>query len=240
MYTSLSNDITKSINFTETIGHGKSAPRCGRRDDSNCYWLKAEWKQNNDNIRQTLIIPYFVGAASHAGFRIHGCWDHTRQCIRFQCFRYKKNNSSYNIDYYQTKVRLPKKLKYSTSPPVERVRKTQRPSIFTLEEDLDQYSPEESNTTCKFAFRVHWASDLERWFIPQKQSGCKCHNGHPHVEHPLLRIQPRHAIPINEIGVAVSSVNSNIGPSLTSALIHNRTGVQLDWNQVDYIRRKKK
>ena len=117
VYTSLSNDITKSINFTETIGHGKLAPRCGRRDDSNCYWLKAEWKQNDDNIRQTLIIPYFVAAASHSGCRIHGFWDHTRQCIRFQCFRYRKNNPKYNTEYYITKVRPPKKLKNSTSPP---------------------------------------------------------------------------------------------------------------------------
>ena len=88
--TSLSNDITKSINFTETIGHGKKAPRSGKRDDGNCYWLKAEWNQNDDNVRQTLIIPYFVGVASHAGCRIHGSWDPDRQCIRFQCFRSKK------------------------------------------------------------------------------------------------------------------------------------------------------
>jgi hypothetical protein len=219
--TSLSNDITKSINFTETIGHGKKAPRSGKRDDGNCYWLKAEWNQNDDNVRQTLIIPYFVGVASHAGCRIHGSWDPDRQCIRFQCFRSKKNNSQYTIDYYNTKIRPKKKLKHSSSPPVERVRKTQRPSKFTLEENLDQDLPHDGNMTCKFTFRVYWESDLERWFIPQKQSGCKCHNGHPHVDHPILRIQPRHAIPLNEIGVAVSSVNSNIGPSLTSALIHN-------------------
>ena len=102
----------------------------------------------------------------------------------------------------------PKKHKNTTSPPVERVKKSQRPATFSLEddhleEDNNQHPPndnEESNTTCKFAFYVYWDCDLKRWFIPQKQSGCKCHNGHPHVEHPMLRIQPRHAIPINEIG----------------------------------------
>mmetsp|Transcript_19494 Transcript_19494/g.46766 ORF Transcript_19494/g.46766 Transcript_19494/m.46766 type:complete len:178 (+) Transcript_19494:681-1214(+) len=56
----------------------------------------------------------------------------------------------------------------------------------------------------------------------------------------MLRIMPHHAIPINEMGVAVSSVNSNIACNLTSDLIHNRTGVQLDWNQVEYIQRKER
>jgi len=171
----------------------------------------------------------------HAGCRIHGSWAPRFKSIRFQCFCGKKNYSSYCIDYYKTKQRLPKKLKNTTSPPAERVSKSQPPTTFPLEddhleEDNNKHSPnEEPNTTCKFAFLVYWDDDLKRWFIPQKQSGCKCHNGHPHIEHPMLRIQPRHAIPINDIG-----------SSLTSALIHNRTGVQLDWNQVDYIRRKEK
>ena len=59
---SSSNDITKSINFTETIGHQRRVPKTGRRDDDNCYWLNAEWNRNDDDIRQTLIIPYFVSA----------------------------------------------------------------------------------------------------------------------------------------------------------------------------------
>mmetsp|Transcript_19502 Transcript_19502/g.46791 ORF Transcript_19502/g.46791 Transcript_19502/m.46791 type:complete len:398 (+) Transcript_19502:270-1463(+) len=213
---SSSNDISKSINFTETIGHQRRVPK-----------------------------TYFVSAASHAGCRIRGSWEHKFGSIRFQCFRGKKNYSSYSIDYYNTKQRPKKKLKNATSPPVERVRKSQRPTTFSLEEDHfdefnDQHSHKESNITCKFAFLVYWDGDLKRWFIPQKQSGCKCHNGHPHVEHPMLRIMPHHAIPINEMGVAVSSVNSNIACNLTSDLIHNRTGVQLDWNQVEYIQRKER
>ena len=99
---SSSNDISKSINFTETIGHQRRVPKTGRRDDDNCYWLNAEWNRNDDDIRQTLIIPYFVSAASHAGCRIHGSWEHRFKSIRFQCFRGKKNYSSYCIDYYNT------------------------------------------------------------------------------------------------------------------------------------------
>ena len=115
---SSSDDISKSINFTETIGHQKRVPKSGRRDNDNCYWLNAEWNRNDDNIRQTLIIPFFVAVASHAGYRIHvhGCWDHRKKSIRFQCFRGKKNYSSYSIDHYKTKVRPQKKLKNSTSP----------------------------------------------------------------------------------------------------------------------------
>ena len=67
---SSSNDISKSIKFTETIGHQKRVPKSGRRDNDNCYWLNAQWDRNDDNIGQTLIIPYFVDAASHVGCRI--------------------------------------------------------------------------------------------------------------------------------------------------------------------------
>ena len=237
--TSLSDDMPKSINFTETLDHRKKAPRSGKRDDLTCFWLKAEWNQNDNSVRQTHIIPYFVGVVSHAGCRITGSWNPSLKCIRFRCFCAKLNDVHTDNDHF-VKRRPTKKLKFPDNTPVERVRKTQRPSKLTEEESLDQCLAHVDETICKFSFRVYWESDLERWYIPQMQSGCKCHNGHPHVDHPLLRIQPRHALPSNELDVATSSLNSNIGPSQTAALIHNQTGILLDWNQADYMRRKER
>ena len=52
--------------------------------------------------------------------------------------------------------------------------------------------------TCKLNFRIYWDDYKDRWFIPRKQSGCRRHNGHPYIEHPLLCIQPRHSVTATE------------------------------------------
>ena len=158
---SSSNDITKSINFTETIGYQKYAPRSSWRNDDNCYWLNAEWNRNDNDIRQNTIIPYFVAAASYAGCRIQGSWFPKKYFIRFSCFLGRKNYSNYATDYYTSKVRPQKKLKKSSSSPVERLKKSQRPPTYSLEPDEghDLISPHESDTTCKFKFSVYWDGD---------------------------------------------------------------------------------
>ena len=61
-----------------------------------------------------------------------------------------------------------------------------------------------------------------------------------HIDPTLLRLQPRHVISPEEINVAESAVQSHITPRQTATMVHNRTGHQLDWRQVDYVRRKKR
>ena len=37
--TSLIDDTPKTIDFSTTVGHGKHAPKVGKRDDTNCFFL---------------------------------------------------------------------------------------------------------------------------------------------------------------------------------------------------------
>jgi len=88
-------------------------------------------------------------------------------------------------------------LKNPGAPPSVRNRRSQRAPKLTEEELNDIEGEEETQHcdlhTCKFSFRVPWDDSRNRWFIPQKQAGCKRHCGHPHLPPQLLRIQSRHA-----------------------------------------------
>ena len=87
--TSLTDDNPKIINLSDTIGHGKYAPRKGKRNDSNCYWLPPSLHENNADIRQNLIHPMFVLACREAGFIVHAEYESKLQAIRFSCKRGK-------------------------------------------------------------------------------------------------------------------------------------------------------
>jgi len=242
--TSLADGILVTINLSDTIGHGKQVPKSEKRDDSNCFWLDPEWAENTEALRAKEIIPFFVGAASEAGFRIAGCWTHKYNAIVFQCIRAKRNDQHKN-KAVSLRRRQMMKLKKPSVPPIERNRKTQRPLKLNEEELLNHLEFEEEATaadieTCKHKFHVYWDDDRSRWFIPQKQAGCRRHKGHPHIGHPLLRIQPRHAVPANEIDVTETALDSKIGVSQAAGLVLTRTGLHLDWHQVHYLNMKQK
>ena len=58
--TSLSDDESKVIDLTPTLGKNKKYPPEGKRDDINYYWLSRELSQNNDVFHQTNISPIFT------------------------------------------------------------------------------------------------------------------------------------------------------------------------------------
>ena len=73
--TSLADDTLVTINLSDTIGHEQSTPRQNKRDDSNCIWLDPTWTENSNHFRYETVIPFFVWAASEAGFRVSGGWE---------------------------------------------------------------------------------------------------------------------------------------------------------------------
>ena len=101
--------------------------------------------------------------------------------------------------------------------------------------EVEEESEEADRYTCKMTFRVPWDEHRRRWFVPKRQSGCIHHNGHPRIDQSLLRVQPRHALPAEEIDVAETALESHIGPSQTAALVQTRTGVNLDARQLQHI-----
>ena len=56
--TSFTDGTLVTINFSDTIGHSKHAPKPEKRDDSNCIWLDPEWRENSDVFRSNTIIPF--------------------------------------------------------------------------------------------------------------------------------------------------------------------------------------
>ena len=50
----LADGTTKSINFTNTLGHRKHIPPSDKRSEDYCYWLNPEWKENIKTFLQKL------------------------------------------------------------------------------------------------------------------------------------------------------------------------------------------
>ena len=90
--TSLSDDESKVIDLTPTLGKNKNTPQKGKRDDKNCYWLLSELSQNNEAFRQTRIYPIFVRACALAGFKVFGSYSPARKAVYFLCSRSKYHN----------------------------------------------------------------------------------------------------------------------------------------------------
>lgn len=236
--TSLTNNTLVVTNFSDTIGHGKQVPIARKRDDTNCFWLNHEWTENTEAFRAKVLIPYFVAAAarSGAGFRICGSWYKKENAVTFNCTRGRVNDSEKN-KMKAAKRRSKKKLKNPNAEPVAANRKSQRPSKKNTREDGgDPDMPEDADfsdaETCKHVFRVFWDDGKARWFVPKKQAGCRRHNGHPRRDCPHLRmIQPRRAVPAEEMDVAETALdNSEIGTVQTAALVQLRKGVHLGTN----------
>ena len=66
---SLSNDESKNINLTSTIGHGKYCPKPGKQMDANCHWLPIDLDKNNETFRTEEPTPGSSRHASRLGFR---------------------------------------------------------------------------------------------------------------------------------------------------------------------------
>ena len=125
------------------------------------------------------------------------------------------------------------KLKKPGDQPIPRNRKTQRPpklTKFEIEDPEleDEFAYQADHQTCKFTFRVFWENSVNRWFVPNMQSGCTHHNGHPQIDHPLLCSLPRHTITSEELDMAETDLDSEITPSQTYALVEAQTGINLD------------
>ena len=239
--TSLTGSAYKNINFTDTIGHRRQVPKEGKRDDDNCFWLSREWTDHSENTRATKVIPLFIVRASKAGCNTFSHWEKRYNKITFKCLRGRCNNEHSNrVDSAKRRPNI--QLKKPHDQPIKRNRKSQRPTKLS-EEQIDdpmlQEEMEESDLIkCKFMFSVFWDNLHSRWFIPKEQSGCKHHTGHPHIDHPQIRLQSRHALTVEEIGVAESAVASDITPRQTATMVQNRTGVSLERRQLEYISRR--
>ena len=60
--TSLSDDTPKVIDFSKTVGHNKSRPKEGKRDDSTCYFLPQQYNKN-DLSERIIFMVYLLECA---------------------------------------------------------------------------------------------------------------------------------------------------------------------------------
>ena len=222
--TSTINDTPKTINLSATIGHRKNVPKALQRSDQNCYWLPSNINTNNDNIRQKVIHPLFVRACHHAGFILHGRYDARIKAIVFQCRMGLFHHEDYGREYRASK---PRDVLNPDEPPIERSRRSQRP-VKDDEED-----------SCKVRFCLYWCERRSRWFLPHQQRGNLHHCGHLHVDPSQLRIQSRF-VPRHEIKVAKDALDVRVPSTSTASLLYKRTGLGLEWHQLQYLKTKDK
>ena len=168
-------------------------------------------------------------------------WKNFQYC--FQVHQIQAKQSA--LQHRKAKKHRPQRnLKKPHAKPVARNRKSQRPTKLTEEERDDPLLYEEAHDcdhlTCKVGFRIPWDDVRSRWFIPQMQMGHIHHHGHPRIESTLLRILPRHGVPLDKLNIAQSALDCEIGGNQTSVLVKARTGINLDWHQVQYLQTKQR
>ena len=71
------------------------------------------------------------------------------------------------------------------------------------------------------------------------QSGNLHHCGHMHVHHNQLRIQSRFVQP-RELKVAKDALSVRIPSTSSASLLYQRTGLHLEWHQLQYLKTKDK
>ena len=94
--TSLTDDTPKTIDFSATVGHGKKAPKKGKRDDTNCFFLPKKYNKNDTSFREDNIHGIFVRMCHAAGFTVHAEWNKEIQGIKFSCIKGRYHNEEQN------------------------------------------------------------------------------------------------------------------------------------------------
>ena len=151
------------------------------------------------------------------------------KAIRFGCKLKKYHNESKKKKYQADR---PRDVRDPTQPPIPRERKTQLP----LKHDDDDKEDEDN---CPFYFNVYWDEDSNRWFIPHQQKGSLDHCGHMHTNPDHIKIQSRH-VPKEEIEISKDALDAKISATATGSLLKKRTGLTLDWQQLQYLKTKNK
>ena len=72
-----------------------------------------------------------------------------------------------------------------------------------------------------------------------QQRGCLDHCGHMKIEPKELRIQSRF-VQREEIEVSKDALGVKIPSTATASLLHKRTGLSLEWHQLQYLKTKDK
>ncbi|KAL7551396.1 hypothetical protein ACHAWF_015520, partial [Thalassiosira exigua] len=222
---SFSDDSIITINLTDTIGKNKKVPKPFQRSDDNCYWLQKSLSENNYDVRQKTIYPLFFRACHSAGFTIHGEYEKEYECIVFECSMGKFHDETKVKSAQNKRHRI---VKNQSEPPKERTRRTLRPIKGGGKDIL-----------CPFRFRVYWDNNHRRWFLPHLQMGNPCHCGHISEKPEFIRIRSKFA-PDNDLKISKDAMECNISATASSSLFTKRSGLSLEWHQLQYLKKMNK
>ena len=93
--------------------------------------------------------------------------------------------------------------------------------------------------TCKVAWGVYWDKNSKRWFLPKLQSGCLDHSGHTYTLPQNVPIQSKF-VPEDELKIAQDALGAKISATASGSLLKNRTGIDLNWHQLQHLKTKDK
>ncbi len=206
--TSWDDPTPVEVNLMDTLEQVQAVKRATDYDDH--YWLPAMFNQNSREFRERIVIPYFVRPCLSGGFNLMSKgWEGSHSCIRFVCNRGK---------HYRRKPPEAGKV------PTDRISRTCRPIRGETE-------------TCKFSFKVWWDGDLNRWYFPKAQAGCKHHTGHTHREPHECRLLAKD-YGEDVIQTIIDALQSSIRPAQIQALISTQTGHGMDRKQIAHLKKQ--
>lgn len=237
--TAYNNDAPLQIDLSSTVGFNQNVPSQPKRSDANCYWLEAKFNVNTPSFRQEVIHPIFARSCHSAGFTIHAEYYNAQKCIQFECTMSKYHDEEREKSCLDKRERI---VKNPSKPPVARPnRRSQRPVKADSSDVGDDGSSDTKKVkkACPFRFRLYWDETRSRWFLPRQQRGCLDHCGHLQENPEFLRIRTKFA-PTEEIQLSEDALECHISATETSNLLSKRTGLNLEWHQMHYLKEKKK
>ena len=178
--TSLSNDTSRIINLTPSIGHGKKNRH--RPYDSNSWFLSSTLNENNKEFRSKHIHPILVSACGKVGFKVTCRYIKSIKKIRVECQRGQFHNEEKNQKMHSKKNYIRKTNckkgkgvgphnKLTQLPIKQAVNKAKNSDDDSVDQS-DQLlvprsvSERDNSYLCYFKFGVFYSDELHRWYFP--------------------------------------------------------------------------
>ncbi|KAL7549107.1 hypothetical protein ACHAWF_012377 [Thalassiosira exigua] len=97
-----------------------------------------------------------------------------------------------------------------------------------------------SQSICPFNFNILGDTSHNTWFLPRKQSGSFRHVGHFKIEPQHVRLASKHSLSDPEQQLSLDCYDTGIDNTSTAALIEQRTGSLVGWDQLRYMKNNHK
>lgn len=163
---SYEDNSPKEINLLDTIGF-----KVRSKPSDSKYWLQKEFSHNTAEFRKNTLAPMVARACLERGF--------TSIILRYNP---KTNAASFGCNrgkyYCRNKRKKDNTLPAAPNPNKNRKYKKEKAHKSSGHTSNRPTKDDGPDCRCLFKFSIYWCPTRSRWYLPEKQAGCKEHRGH--------------------------------------------------------------